>query len=259
MILTIITINLNNKKGLYNTINSIINQTNKEFEWIIIDGGSTDGSKELIEKYQSHVNYWVSEADKGIYNAMNKGIAKSHGKYLLFLNSGDWLYDNFVIEQTLPKLGDLDIYFGIEIRNKKKYEIKISEQNYVEDVLRSIICKIIPHQSTFIRSRLFKIYGNYDENFKYASDSIFFFKTVILGNAKVKKIDKIITFFEGNGTSSNNIETYLKELNLFLDSFPRIKYLIDYYKRNNVIITIFERSFLFKLIYKILYKLIYKI
>lgn len=95
--LTIITINLNNKAGLQTTIDSVIAQTYKDFEWIIIDGGSTDGSKELIEKYTNYIKYWVSEPDKGIYNAMNKGIKVAEGEYLQFLNSGDSLFSNSVL------------------------------------------------------------------------------------------------------------------------------------------------------------------
>ena len=93
MKISIITVNLNNRDGLQKTIDSVVSQTFKDFEWIVIDGGSTDGSKELIEQYADHITYWVSEPDKGIYNAMNKGIKVSKGEYLFFLNSGDWLWE----------------------------------------------------------------------------------------------------------------------------------------------------------------------
>ena len=112
MKLSIITINLNNKADLQKTIDSIFTQTCKEFEWVIIDGGSTDGSVELIKETLQYINYWVSEPDKGIYNAMNKGIKASHGEYLLFLNSGDYLYDSSVIHNVLPLLKDRDFYVG---------------------------------------------------------------------------------------------------------------------------------------------------
>ena len=85
MKLSIITVNLNNREGLQKTIDSVVNQTFRDFEWIVIDGGSTDGSKELIEQYADHFAYWVSEPDKGIYNAMNKGIKVAKGEYLQFL------------------------------------------------------------------------------------------------------------------------------------------------------------------------------
>ena len=105
MKLSIITINYNNRDGLQKTIDSVVSQTYKNFEWIIIDGGSTDGSKELIEQYQDHCAYWCSEPDKGIYNAMNKGIEKAIGDYSLFLNSGDRLHDDTVIDKIVSFLG----------------------------------------------------------------------------------------------------------------------------------------------------------
>ena len=89
MKLSIITINYNNLAGLQRTIDSVVCQTWHDYEWIIIDGGSSDGSKELIEQYQEYITYWCSEPDKGIYNAMNKGIDHAHGDYLIFMNSGD--------------------------------------------------------------------------------------------------------------------------------------------------------------------------
>ena len=127
MTLSIITINYNNKEGLQKTITSVVSQTVKEFEWVVIDGGSTDGSKELIEKYTDHIDYYVSEPDKGIYNAMNKGIHASHGKYLQFLNSGDSLHDNDTIERVLPLLKDTDIYVG-RINSLGRENASIAEQ-----------------------------------------------------------------------------------------------------------------------------------
>ena len=100
MTLSIITINYNDVHGLQKTINSVLSQTWKDYEWIIIDGGSTDGSKELIEKYQQHFSFWCSEPDKGIYNAINKGIAHAHGDYIQFLHSGDYLFEPTTLEKV---------------------------------------------------------------------------------------------------------------------------------------------------------------
>ena len=97
---SIITINYNNRDGLEKTIQSVINQTCQDFEFIIIDGGSTDGSVDIIKKYNDRINYWVSEPDKGIYNAMNKGILQAHGEYLNFMNSGDCFFDNEVLNKV---------------------------------------------------------------------------------------------------------------------------------------------------------------
>ena len=108
MKLSIITINYNNCEGLRETILSVVEQTCKQFEWIIVDGGSQDGSVALLEQYRSYFSYWCSETDKGIYNAMNKGLQHAHGEYCLFLNSGDRLTNNRIIEQVMHELsGDV--------------------------------------------------------------------------------------------------------------------------------------------------------
>ena len=112
MKLSIITVNLNNKDGLQKTIDSVISQTFKDCEWIVIDGGSTDGSKELIEKYSDHISYWVSEPDNGIYNAMNKGIKASKCEYLLFLKSGDIINESRTLEDGFNLYPEDDIVTG---------------------------------------------------------------------------------------------------------------------------------------------------
>ena len=95
--ISIITINYNNASGLEKTIRSVVEQTYNEYEYIIIDGASSDKSKEVIQEYQRYIDFWCSEKDSGIYNAMNKGIQKASGEYLLFLNSGDVLNNSAVL------------------------------------------------------------------------------------------------------------------------------------------------------------------
>ena len=111
LILSIITINLNNREGLRKTIESVVNQTFQDFEFIVIDGASTDGSVEVIQDYP-RINYWISEPDTGIYNAMNKGIAKATGEYCLFLNSGDTLFQINTLTGILQSNPKGDIIFG---------------------------------------------------------------------------------------------------------------------------------------------------
>ena len=111
--ISIITINYNDKVGLKKTIESVINQTWRDFEFIVIDGGSTDGGKEILEQNSDKIDYWVSESDNGIFNAMNKGIKVATGDYLLFLNSGDWFYSSNVISDVEKIIdGSVDIYYG---------------------------------------------------------------------------------------------------------------------------------------------------
>ena len=114
MMIDIITINLNNKEGLKRTIESVINQTYfDKVNFIIIDGGSTDGSVDIINEYRDKLYYWISEKDDGIYNAMNKGIKVSLNDYCLFLNSGDYLKENNALERVFPYLnGDYDLVYA---------------------------------------------------------------------------------------------------------------------------------------------------
>ena len=112
MKLSIITINYNNASGLRKTIESVVNQTSLEFEYIVIDGASTDGSIEIIKEFKDKITFWVSEPDTGIYNAMNKGIHSAKGKYCQFLNSGDSLVPPNVTESMLFNLPDSGIVIG---------------------------------------------------------------------------------------------------------------------------------------------------
>lgn len=122
MKISVITVNLNNSNGLERTFKSLSSQTFKDFELIVIDGGSTDGSLDLIRKYSTLITYWVSEADKGTYHAMNKGIQAATGDYCFFLNSGDSLAGNTVFESLTKVKLWADVVSGnvLKIRENKK-------------------------------------------------------------------------------------------------------------------------------------------
>ena len=169
MRLSIITVNYNNREGLRKTMESVISQTWKDFEWIIIDGGSTDGSKELIEEKQALLAYWCSESDRGIYHAMNKGIVKAKGTYLYFLNSGDVLYDKLSLEKVFQNEFSMnaDVVYGnaMQIENKREKLWKFPSRVDLEFLCYRNIC----HQSMFIKSNVLKEKG-YDESFKIYAD-----------------------------------------------------------------------------------------
>lgn len=197
--LSIITINYNNSQGLRETVESVIGQSFKDIEYIVIDGGSTDGSKDVIEEYIGNIDYWVSEPDRGIYNAMNKGIRASHGEYLLFLNSGDVLHTQNVIENILPKLGDNDLVIGkVLLSNTGKINVVPEELT-----LLLFYKKSIPHQATFIKRELMLRYM-YDESFKIVSDWKFFMQTLIIDNASYEHLDVIVAEFDTGGISATN-------------------------------------------------------
>ena len=149
MKVSIITINYNDCIGLENTIQSVVSQTCNDYEYIVIDGGSTDGSVDVIKKYASKISYWISERDKGIYHAMNKGIDKATGDYCLFLNSGDTLFNNEVLNTIRYDL-TTDIVVGAIRKGTSGYikRFKIKEPLVLLDFW---IENPIPHQSTFIK------------------------------------------------------------------------------------------------------------
>lgn len=151
--LSIITINLNNKSGLIKTINSVINQEFTDFEWIIIDGASTDGSKQLIEQYTQYITYWISEPDKGIYNAMNKGIKIAKGEYCLFLNSGDYLASKYTLKRVFSHNYTADIFIGNILYNTLPISRRFGfHSDYI--TCYDIIKGSIAHQASFIKKYL---------------------------------------------------------------------------------------------------------
>lgn len=198
MTLSIITINYNNAAGLEKTIKSVISQTCKRYEFIIIDGGSKDGSKDIIERHQDQITYWVSEPDNGIYNAMNKGVKVAKGEYCIFMNSGDIFYTNNVIGEFFEKANnEKDIIEGNCYLQGRV--MKLPESISGIFLFKNALC----HQAAFIRTSLLKT-DPYLEDYKIASDWIFFFNTLILKNRTYQHIDLIVCDFDCTGISATN-------------------------------------------------------
>ena len=142
--------------GLEQTIMSVITQSSKDFQWIIIDGGSTDGSKELLEQYHKYFTYWCSEPDREIYNAMNKGIKHATGDYCSFLNSGDRLHDKNVIKEVMEEMDGTDYVSGNVWCVNDSYEfVKFYKMPQVLS-LYYMLELTLGHQRTFIRTKMLK-------------------------------------------------------------------------------------------------------
>ena len=201
--LSIITINLNNRDGLRRTAESVISQTFRDLEWIVIDGGSTDGSRELIEQYSDHITYWVSEPDHGIYNAMNKGIKVAKGEYLQFLNSGDYLREPSTLNKVFSTSPIGDILYGdcaVKLPDDEMQEIHYGDTF----TFKTLIDGSINHQSTFIRRGILEN-NPYDETLKIVSDRKFFIQQA-LARKKFVHIPLTIAVIDTNGISSTNDE-----------------------------------------------------
>jgi glycosyltransferase involved in cell wall biosynthesis len=260
--LSIITVNLNNAGGLRKTLNSVAVQTFNDYEHIIIDGGSNDGSVEVIKEYEKQYNgienslYWVSEPDKGIYNAMNKGIKVAKGEYCLFLNSGDWLIEKIGLKTIFDLvLGEDIIYCDLQYSNFKT----ISYPDHI--TLRHFMAGTIGHPSSFTKTDVLKKFNLFNENYKIIADWEFFIRAIIINQCSYKHINYVLTYFEQNGISTNPINLNLhqqEKKNAFYSLFPMMAedyyHLIELYKelnqyKNSRLIQFFrklQQSYLYK-------------
>lgn len=214
MVLSIITINYNNREGLAKTIRSVANQTYRDFEYIVIDGASTDGSVDVIKENDDNIDYWVSEKDSGIYHAMNKGTKVAHGNYCLFLNSGDQLIDNHVIEHILSHQFSADIVSG---RVKHPDGKIIKPPRHV--TMKTFIVRSMPHQSTLIKRELL-LDNPYDERLRIGGDWRFFVQVLIYKNASYESIPDVISLFDTSGLSNTESERRSFEKELCRDILP---------------------------------------
>lgn len=226
--LSIITINLNNKSGLEKTILSVRKLISDDIEYIVVDGNSNDGSINIINRYSDSISEVVIENDTGIYNAMNKGIRRSRGEYLLFLNSGDYLIENLQPNTFLNSLNAPLVIFETYRDQQSKRNIFGPIPNNL-DVL-FFYNNSIPHCSTFIKRKLFEQIGYYNENYVIISDWIFFFQCIVIGKIDYRVVNYPISVFESNGVSSKK-ENYLlikDEKKKYLTTiFPELPLLIE--------------------------------
>ena len=186
----------------------------------MIDGGSNDGSRELLDQYQDAISYWCSEQDNGIYHAMNKGVERSHGDYCLFLNSGDILCDTNVIEKLkdIPFEADIvscDIY--VDGRERKKMRKSVDQINayWIYD-------NTLYHQSTWIRHEVLRNCP-YHEEYRTISDWIFFFESFTLHHCSYQHIPMAISVFYKGGMSCDpryHDKAYADKYNYLKNFFP---------------------------------------
>lgn len=221
LIISIITINYNNKSGLEKTIRSVLSQSFKNFEYLIIDGGSSDGSKEIIKEFEKDITYYVSEPDRGVYHAMNKGISKAKGKYIFFLNSGDTFYSNDVLFQFFSHQGGEDIIYGNI--NFISEDGTCQKENYPEELSFFFFFRLgICHQCVFTKRDCLINLGMYDDTFKIVADWKFLVTAICLSGCSYNHIDVTIANFYTNGISfsQSNFElTRLEKQTVFKKEF----------------------------------------
>lgn len=219
---SVITINYNNKEGLEHTIESVLSQTNKDYEYIIIDGGSTDGSIDVIQGFSDYITYWTSEKDKGVYHAMNKGVIQAHGDYCIFMNSGDSFHSPNILESL--KDYQEDIVCGKVIKGNATTASGLATPSItMVDLMRASL----PHQAMLIKRDLL-VKHPYDERYKILSDWKFCLETIVIENCTFRNIDVIVADYDTSGISSNSNGLLPKEREQILKEMFPPRILSDY-------------------------------
>ena len=242
MKISVITVNRNNVRGLRKTIESVVFQTVSPFEFIVIDGASSDGSANLLQEFAASISYSVSEPDKGIYPAMNKGIARAHGDYCIFMNSGDCFCDSDVLWKVMNSGSDADVICGNAViltdpPSRKSHPDVITMQY----LFNGSIC----HQAAFIKRKL--LAKGYDESLRIVADRKLFLEALVLNGCSYQHIDVDIVNYDVTGFSAvHRFESEQEWQGVLRAELPE-RILLDYGQKNEGELygtTPYERLFL---------------
>lgn len=218
-IISVITINLNDHRGLETTVQSVRAQDCSSLEHIIIDGGSTDGSQEYIKQNDSWFSHWISEPDKGVYDAQNKGLRKAKGHYVIFLNAGDTFYSNDVIASfmALPKKDSDHIIYGNSnvVKADGTSSILVPPNKLDLDFWYR---NTLNHQAVFFKRDLFHTYGHYDISYKFCADMDVLLKVFKKEPHSFVHFDKIVCNYHETGLSAKreNYDKIIEEKEIIL-------------------------------------------
>ena len=239
---SIITVNYNNREGLIKTIESVINQSYTDYEYIIIDGGSIDGSVEVIKEYSDYITYWVSESDKGVYNAMNKGISKAKGTYVNFMNSGDTFYSHNTLEKVSTHMDESDFVVGKDYNQDPDTGEVFTTILPTRISMAALYMWTLPHQSAFIRRALFNE-SPYDETLHIVADWKFYLDKIVYEGKTVQLLDMTICNREQEGMSISQASKTVEERHRVLSTLLPPGIYKDYETLANL-----DRSTLYKLL-----------
>jgi len=227
--LTIITIVYNNVRDIERTIKSVINQSCKSIEYIVIDGASTDGTLEVINRYQSQISEIVSEPDKGIYDAMNKGLALATGDYVLFMNSGDEIYDEHTVEDVFDSASGADIYYGETEMYNDNWESLGRRRHEAPEVFDWTSFKFgmsISHQAIYIRR---SIVSPYDLTYKYSSDIDWIIKAAKKASNIVNVHRYVAKYLVGGMSKKKHRESLKERFSIFSKYYGLVPNLFNHF------------------------------
>lgn len=223
---SVITINRNNADGLRSTIESVVRQSCRDLEYIVIDGASTDGSRDVIREHAARIDYWVSEPDRGVYNAMNKGLGQAHGEFVIFMNSGDCFHDADVLARLEAELDDTDILFGnvCDAATGRRYGgIPAGSEVTFLTIKKEILC----HQGTVYRRTIFDRHP-YDESLRLIADWKVNVQAIVLDGCRVKVVDTVIADYDLTGMSSTQGRLHAEERQRVMHELIPERILRDY-------------------------------
>lgn len=205
-LITIVTVVFNGEEYLGKTIRSVAEQTYTNKEYIVIDGGSSDRTLDIVRSYKQHIDYWISEPDRGIYDAMNKGINSANGEWIVFMNAGDIFFDHQTVEKARCFLHkDALIVYGDALISRKEQLLLQNQRNRHMDVRKSII-----HQSMFIKTWYLKK-DPYSLEYPIMADYDNLLKISLKEPEKILYIPQVTCIYDGTGISSNPLYQYIGE------------------------------------------------
>jgi len=207
MKISVITICRNNERDIRPTLDSVVNQTYNNIEYIVVDGASEDSTMNIVSEYQNKINKIISEPDKGLYDAINKGIQNATGDVIGLIHAGDRLYDNQVIEKIANHFekNDIDISYGHSVIVDSKNEVKFVHKSGKYKRWKIKLGWFPGHQSIYVRKEVFDRLGNYDLKFGGMADYDLFFRFFYLDtNNKIKGMDEFIHRFYLGGISTRS-------------------------------------------------------
>ncbi len=219
-LISVITVVYNSVDTLEQTIKSVLAQTYKSIQYIVIDGGSTDGSIDIIKKYADKLSYWISEKDSGIYDAMNKGLQQANGELISILNSDDWYEEGTVLKivEAYHQYPDDDIFHGLLRFFNAKGEPDLICGHFSNFLDRGMI----EHPTCFIKKNLYNNVGQFDLRYKSAADYDWTLRARKV-NAKFHLIPFVLTNFRRGGMSDSyygfSEELLIKKRNGLISSF----------------------------------------
>lgn len=239
---SVITVNYNNKKGLAKTMRSVLSQTYNELEYIVIDGGSTDGSVDIVNQYRNRLAFSCSERDYGVYDGMNKGLGHASGDYVLFLNSGDCFCNSKVLENVFGKEEyDSDLIVGRQYQWRKGMR-RANRHIFADEVDGNfLMSNTLPHQATFIKRNLLMKIGGYNLDYKIVADWVFWNEAIVNHHATICCVEDFIAEMEEEGISGNIDKCRMEMAQFLMYQYPSLT--IDQWKN---LINQNSDSFLFR-------------